>query len=230
QEGDIVIFTRGDPSGWQGHVGFFVRKTAASIEVLGGNQADAVNIKRYAKTRLLGIRRAGSVAPAVTLSVRDVQQRLRALGYHEVGTADGILGPRTRAAILAFRQDNALTLAPIIDTALIDALDTAPPREIGAERASGMPLNSRIVTAANTQIGLGTLGALGTLSSQIAPALAEAEGAQGLAHRLIALLGLDGWFPALLPWIGAAVFLAVVCAAWRARAARIEDHRSGKTP
>jgi uncharacterized protein (TIGR02594 family) len=230
QEGDIAIFTRGDPSGWQGHVGFFVRKTAASIEVLGGNQADAVNIKRYAKTRLLGIRRAGSVAPAVTLSVRDVQQRLRALGYHEVGTADGIMGPRTRAAILAFRQDNALTLAPIIDTALIDALDTAPPREIAAERASGMPRNSRIVTAANTQIGLGTLGALGTLSSQIAPALAEAEGAKGLALRLIALLGLEGWFPALLPWIGAAVFLAVVCAAWRARAARIEDHRSGKTP
>jgi hypothetical protein len=93
-----------------------------------------------------------------------------------------------------------------------------------------MPRNSRIVTAANTQIGLGTLGALGTLSSQIGPALAQAEGAQGLAHRLIALLGLDGWLPALLPWIGAAVFLAVVCAAWRARAARIDDHRSGKTP
>ena len=71
---------------------------------------------------------------------------------------------------------------------------------------------------------------INTLSSQIAPALAQAEGAQGLAHRLIALLGLVGWLPALLPWIGAAVFLAVVYAAWRARAARIDDHRSGKTP
>ena len=70
----------------------------------------------------------------LTLSVHDVQQRLRALGYHEVETADGIMGPRSRAAILAFRQDNALTLAPIIDTALIDALETASPRGNGGAK------------------------------------------------------------------------------------------------
>ncbi len=107
QEGDVVIFSRGDPSGWQGHVGFFVRTVGASIEVLGGNQADAVNVKRYSKAKLLGVRRAGNVAPAVTMGVRAVQTRLRALGYHEVGSIDGSIGPRTRAAILAFRDDNS---------------------------------------------------------------------------------------------------------------------------
>ena len=57
QEGDIAIFTRGDPSGWQGHVGFFVRSAGTHIEVLGGNQNDQVSIARYPVTRLLGIRR-----------------------------------------------------------------------------------------------------------------------------------------------------------------------------
>lgn len=230
QEGDVVIFTRGDPSGWQGHVGFFVRTVGASIEVLGGNQADAVNVKRYAKARLLGVRRAGNVAPAVTMSVREVQTRLRALGYHEVGTADGKIGPRTRAAILAFRDDNSLPLVPIIDVALVDALATAQPRAVAPERAAGAPAESRIVTAANAQIGLGVVGAVGSVGSQIAPAVAEAEGAKDLAERMFSLLGLDGWLSAALPWIGAAVFIGVIIYAVKARNARIEDHRTGRTP
>lgn len=230
QEGDVVIFTRGDPSGWQGHVGFFVRTVGASIEVLGGNQSDAVNVKRYSKARLLGVRRAGNVAPAVTMGVREVQTRLRALGYHEVGTADGKMGPRTRAAILAFRDDNSLPLVPIIDVALVDALATAQPRAVAPERAAGAPAESRIVTAANAQIGLGVVGAVGTVGAQIAPAVAEAENARALAERAFALLGLDGWLSAALPWIGAAVFVGVIVYAVKARNARIEDHRTGRTP
>lgn len=230
QEGDVVIFTRGDPSGWQGHVGFFVRAVGASIEVLGGNQADAVNVKRYSKARLLGVRRAGNVSPAITMGVREVQTRLRALGYHEVGAADGKMGPRTRAAILAFRDDNTLPLVPIIDVALVDALATAQPRAVAPERAAGAPAESRIVTAANAQIGLGVVGAVGTVGSQIAPAVAEAENARALAERAFALLGLDGWLSAALPWIGAAVFVGVIIYAVKARNARIEDHRTGRTP
>lgn len=230
QEGDVVIFSRGDPSGWQGHVGFFVREVGASIEVLGGNQADAVNVKRYAKAKLLGARRAGNVAPAVTMSVRDVQGRLRALGYHEVGKSDGIMGPRTRAAILAFRDDNVLPLVPIIDVALTDALESATPRAVAPERAAGAPAESRIIDAANAQIGLGVVGAAGSVGSLIAPALAEAEEAQRLAERVFTALGLEGWLAASLPWIGAAVFIGVIVYAVKARNARIEDYRTGKTP
>lgn len=230
QEGDVVIFSRGDPNGWQGHVGFFVRTVGASIEVLGGNQADAVNVKRCAKSKLLGVRRAGNVAPAVTMSVRDVQQRLRALGYHEVGKSDGIIGPRTRAAILAFRDDNALPLVPIIDVALTDALECAAPRAVAPERAAGVPDESRIVSASSAQIGLGVVGAVGTVGSQIAPAVAEAENARALAERALAVLGLDGWLSAALPWLGAAVFVGVIVYAMKVRNARIEDHRTGRTP
>jgi len=229
QPGDIGVIPRGSSS-WQGHVFFIDRIEGAWVWGLGGNQSDAVNFKRYPASKLLGVRRAGNVAPAVTLSVREVQARLRGLGYHEVGKADGIMGPRTRSAILAFRDDNNLPLVPIIDVALTEALPNARPRAVAPERAAGAPTESRIVTAANAQIGLGVVGAVGTVGSQIAPAVAEAENARALAERAFAIIGFDGWLAAALPWIGAAVFVGVIIYAVKARSARIEDHRIGKTP
>jgi uncharacterized protein (TIGR02594 family) len=229
QPGDIGVIPRGTSS-WQGHVFFIERIEGPWVWGLGGNQSDAVNVKRYPVSKLLGVRRAGNIAPVVSLSVHDVQTRLRALGYHEVGAIDGVIGPRTRAAILAFRDDNALPLVPIIDVALAEALARAIPREVAPKRATGMPAESRIVTAANAQIGLGVMGAAGTLGSQIAPALAEAEQAQALAARTVALLGMQSWLPAVLPWLGLAVFVGVILYALKARAARIEDHRTGRTP
>jgi hypothetical protein len=47
---------------------------------------------------------------------------------------------------------------------------------------------------------------------------------------MVALLGMHSWLPAVLPWLGLAVFVAVILYALRARAARIEDHRTGRTP
>jgi uncharacterized protein (TIGR02594 family) len=229
QQGDIGVIPRGSSS-WQGHVFFIDRIEGAWVWGLGGNQDDAVNVKRYPVSKLLGVRRAGNVAPSVTLSVEAVQRQLKDLGYHEVGQIDGKIGPRTRAAILAFRQDNDLALVPIIDVALTEALDRASPREIAPERASGTPAESRIVTASNAQIGLGVIGAAGSIGSQIAPALLEAEQARDVAGRVFTLIGLESWLSNALPWIGAAVFVGVIIYALRAKAARIDDYRSGKTP
>lgn len=54
--GCIVVFERG--SG--GHVGFVVGKDAkGNLMVLGGNQADAVNIKPFSTARVLGYRWPG---------------------------------------------------------------------------------------------------------------------------------------------------------------------------
>lgn len=55
--GDIVVFWRGDPRGWQGHVAFYVRHDEDNIWVLGGNQNNQVSIAPYSQDRLLGIRR-----------------------------------------------------------------------------------------------------------------------------------------------------------------------------
>ncbi len=229
QQGDIGVIPRGRSS-WQGHVFFIDRMEGAWVWGLGGNQDDAVTVKRFPVSKLLGVRRAGNVAPAVTLSVKAVQQRLKDLGYHEVGQVDGKVGPRTRTAILAFRHDNDLALVPIFDVALAEALENAAPREIAPERASGVPTDSRIVTAANAQIGLGVIGAAGSIGSQIAPALVEAEQARDMAGRVFTLIGLESWLSNALPWIGAAVFAGVILYAQRAKTARIDDHRSGKTP
>lgn len=229
QPGDIAVIPRGRSS-WQGHVFFIDRIDGPWVWGLGGNQSDTVNIKRYPVSKLLGVRRAGNVTAVRTLTVRNVQTRLRFLGYHEVGVADGMIGPRTRAAILAFRDDNGLQLAPIIDVALEEALAEAAPRAVAPDRAKGMPAQSRIVSATNAQIGLGALGASGSLVVQITPALAEAEQARDLADRFLVLTGLDAWLPAALPWIGMAVFVGVILYALKARAARIEDHRTGRTP
>ncbi len=61
QPGDIAVFSRGDPNGWQGHVGFFQGYNPdGTINVLGGNQGDAVSVAAYSPDRLLGFRRDGN--------------------------------------------------------------------------------------------------------------------------------------------------------------------------
>lgn len=54
--GDIVVFWRGNKSGWKGHVGFYVGENEHVIYTLSGNQRDSVCIIGYPKTRLLGYR------------------------------------------------------------------------------------------------------------------------------------------------------------------------------
>lgn len=58
QVGDVAVFSRGDPNGWQGHVGFFKGYNEdGTINVLGGNQSDSVSVQPYSADRLLGFRR-----------------------------------------------------------------------------------------------------------------------------------------------------------------------------
>lgn len=52
--GAVVTFWRDSPQSWKGHVGFVVGKDqAGNLMVLGGNQADGVNIKPFATGRVL---------------------------------------------------------------------------------------------------------------------------------------------------------------------------------
>lgn len=59
QEGDVVVLSRGDPNGWQGHVGFYAGMTSdGKIRLLGGNQGNSVSISTFDANRVLGYRRA----------------------------------------------------------------------------------------------------------------------------------------------------------------------------
>jgi uncharacterized protein (TIGR02594 family) len=229
KEGDIVVFSRG-ASAVEGHVAFFLKVAGSSVEVLGGNQTNSVSIARFPKSRLLGIRRTidGEAAQKPDLLV--IQRRLQELGYHEVGAIDGRYGPRTRAAILAFRADNALTLTPDLDPELLQALESAPKRHVGLDRAEGGPDGSRIIAAANAQITTGIAGILGMATTVITPALDTVQSARDVTERTLGLFNLTSRLMPIVPWVSGVLFIIIIVLALRAKAARMDDHRTGKTP
>lgn len=54
--GAVMVYWRGSPDGWQGHVHLFTRENATHYYGIGGNQSNSVNEAPYPKGRLLGIR------------------------------------------------------------------------------------------------------------------------------------------------------------------------------
>jgi uncharacterized protein (TIGR02594 family) len=59
QEGDIIVFWRESPTGWQGHVGFLVDWNGPKPSVLGGNQGNKLSIARpYPFSQILSVRKA----------------------------------------------------------------------------------------------------------------------------------------------------------------------------
>jgi uncharacterized protein (TIGR02594 family) len=71
--GCIVVFWRGSPKGYSGHVGFVTRVTKdGHLVVLGGNQGDAVNEKAFATDRVVSYRwPSGHPVPTAALKVSD---------------------------------------------------------------------------------------------------------------------------------------------------------------
>ena len=54
--GAVMVFWRGSPNGWKGHVGFYWAQDNDAYHIIGGNQANSVSVTRIAKTRLLSAR------------------------------------------------------------------------------------------------------------------------------------------------------------------------------
>ena len=163
--------------------------------------------------------------------VKAVQQRLKDLNYQMVGNPDGIAGARTAAAIAAFETENGYPVTGQINDELIARLEAAEPHEPSAERAAAIPTESRVLDSAK-KLGLGALGLGGSLGIDSIPDLLDkAEAAKGIAERIrdfiAPLRGLiaDNW--KLLLFVGAGFLLFQTVRIGRAR---IEDHRSGKTP
>lgn len=196
--GCLVVLSRGNPKGWQGHVGFYVGEDRTHIHVLGGNQSNAVSIARYSKTRLLGYRwpkeAAKPAAPAEPLpklvaktEVERLQRALKDLGYHEVGMVDGQWGPRTRGALLAFKADNDLPLTPEADEATWAALSKAKPRQVSQARAEAKEAPSEAAKAAKAAKGVGaTIAVVGATETALQPA----GGIGGVLEQISETVGL----------------------------------------
>jgi uncharacterized protein (TIGR02594 family) len=56
EPGVIAVLWRGEPRGWQGHVGFLLDVNPDELFLLGGNQGNRVSVQRFAHSRLLGYR------------------------------------------------------------------------------------------------------------------------------------------------------------------------------
>lgn len=69
--GCIVVFWRGTPKGFSGHVGFVIGKDASgNLMVLGGNQGDQVSIRPFSRDRVLDYRwPSGFPVPPLSLPV-----------------------------------------------------------------------------------------------------------------------------------------------------------------
>jgi len=126
--------------------------------------------------------------------VRQVQTRLRELGYTEVGEADGKVGKMTRTAILAFRNENGLPLADYIDQDLRVAMLDAPARELAPARADAAPgeVRAQVPEARAawwTKVSAWVAGAVASLGVVIDGIIDNLDGARGWLEPLKTTLG-----------------------------------------
>jgi uncharacterized protein (TIGR02594 family) len=99
QPGDVVVFWRGSPSGWQGHVAFFVRREGAKVIVVGGNQRDQVSEAGYPEAQLLGVRRMTLRSKSQSTTIRAAAGAAVA-GAGGVATAVGQLDPAAQSMLI----------------------------------------------------------------------------------------------------------------------------------
>lgn len=146
--GCIVVFRRGSQP-WQGHVGFVEKLSDASVWCLGGNQGDGVNIRRFARLKVLGFRQpkdarrhftvvprheVDTAAPVWLMRgsqgprVEEIQRALHRQGFRP-GPLDGDFGPRTSRAVISFKRKHGLrpraVVGPITWAKLLGAPFTA---------------------------------------------------------------------------------------------------------
>lgn len=171
----------------------------------------------------------GASAPGLDPgAVRALQQRLRDLGYAEVGRVDGAWGPRTIAGLAAFQATMGLPVSGTLDPASAAALATAPARPVASARAG---LTARALVAqgdgVTAAVGWSKCGAV--LLGAPAVLLGSLDQVPEAMGRLAAVrAALDALPPWLWPLAVGAVALGLYMIAARAQGAQVEAVRSGR--
>lgn len=159
-------------------------------------------------------------------SIKVVQQRLKDLGYTEVGAVDGLIGDFTKTAIAAFRMDNSLPPGGWLDQELVDKLMVAPKRRVDPKRENMTPgaVAARVPEANahwwNKWLGIGVAGTTG--GTAILDAVGPARGAIDQVRDLAT--DVPGWV-----WLAAVagIALVIVVFANRGEKASVEAFRDG---
>lgn len=145
-----------------------------------------------------------------------VQGWLRNLGYTEVGTPDGKIGPYTRGAIAAYRDAKGLPAGDWIDDALILTLaKDREPRQVAPERAQADPAmvqrvapEARPTWCAKVWSGVTALGAGAVALAQ--GVVGKLQSARDYLQPVQDLLG------DVPPWVWAAGAAAIAAYIWHA--------------
>lgn len=232
--GDIAVLRRGAPPA--GHVGFVVRMEGDRLLLRGGNQGDAVSDAWYSLSEVIAFRRAdpaaGSGRPVLRQGDRgafviDLQDQLHGLG-HFSGRLDGIFGPLTRAAVVAFQSDQSLEVDGVVGDRTWSALSRAEPRPArDVDEATLRDEGSRTIRNADqAQAGTAATVALGAGTAALEradDAVAAIEEAQGLADRAMAIAS-SAWPVLAIIVVGIVVWALIT----RVKRARVDDARSGR--
>lgn len=177
-------------------------------------------------------------------TVAHVQQKLREIGYPQVGAVDGSLTPhgKTEDAILAFRNKNGLPLTPTIDDEFLTALAKATPPELSEERINATAADLREQGAEPLDFtdkvklwggrlfgaggGLGVSGVLGLVTEKATAVSSakEAVGALGISET--------GWILIAGAIVAVAVIAAAGVAIWfvadKFERRHVDDYRAGR--
>jgi putative chitinase len=183
----------------------------------------------------------GLPAPMPRSKIKSLQEQLLALGYHELGAADGQIGTKSHAAIAAFQADNEIQITGEFDQETQDALFTAPQRSIPDSRANGTPVDSRINKNASTLkkggLAAGAVGFAGPALNTVKEVAGDPfQALEGVNHHLMyvrelfePLQALGGFVMDNKMFLFAAAGLGVWSLAKKIETARTEDYRTGKT-
>ncbi|MFZ5739627.1 MAG: N-acetylmuramoyl-L-alanine amidase [Pseudomonadota bacterium] len=163
--------------------------------------------------------------------VEFVQQRLRVLGYYEVGNIDGDFAGRTEDALVTFKRHNGLPPTPEVDDATLRALADASPREIGETRARATPKDLRKSVPAVRQAGRSKL--LAWLLGAPSAALAVLQGiAANVSSVMSELAPIIGWLSAVPGWVWALLIVGIAAGIWwsarRVEAETVDAYRAGR--
>ncbi|PZA12449.1 hypothetical protein DNX69_10760 [Rhodopseudomonas palustris] len=163
--------------------------------------------------------------------VEFVQQRLRALGYYEVGNIDGDFAGRTEDALVTFKRRNGLPATTDVDDATLKALASADPREIGDARARATPKDLRKIVPAVQQAGRSKALAwwLGLPSAGFAVLQGIAANVQSVWSQLAPI---TGWLSAVPGWVWALAIVGIAIGVWwssrQAEAETVDAYRAGR--
>lgn len=124
QLGDIVVLSRGtNPA--NGHVGFFIKKDKTNIWILGGNQADSVNISKFDISKLLSYRSLPVDKPVVKNDIIVVTGAVESTVPVSIMTITPNQKYWIKSSIQTFLTGFGLAIAPSLSNLDLNNLDKA---------------------------------------------------------------------------------------------------------